>query len=100
MASSEVLIHYDPDIPLKLICDASAYGVGAVQSHVFPNGVERPIAYASRTLTQAKCCGVILIRFGWFFRVPSLHALVFIQKTFCDLFLPFFFVVVVICIVV
>jgi len=25
-------------------------------------------------------------QFGWFFRVPSLHALVFIQKTFCDLF--------------
>ena len=23
---------------------------------------------------------------GWFLRVPSLHALVFIQKTFCDLF--------------
>ena len=24
-------------------------------------------------------------QFGWFFRLPSLHALVFIQKTFCDL---------------
>ena len=28
-----------------------------------------------------------------FFRVPSLYALVFIQKTFCDLFLLIFFVV-------
>ena len=28
--------------------------MGAVLSHVFPNGVERPIAYASRTLTQAE----------------------------------------------
>jgi len=23
--------------------------------------------------------------FGWFLRFPSLHALVFLQKTFCDL---------------
>ena len=37
------------------------------------------------------CCGVVPILFGWFFRVPSLHALVFIRKTFCDLFLPLFF---------
>ena len=33
------------------------------------------------------CCGVVPISFGWFLRVPSLHVLVFIQKTFCDLFL-------------
>ena len=32
-----------------------------------------------------------------FFRVPSLHALVFIQKTFCDLFVLFFFVVFLYC---
>ena len=31
-----------------------------------------------------KCCGVI-DSFGWFLRLPSLHALVFLQKTFCDL---------------
>ena len=54
LASSEVLVHYGPDLPLKLDCDASVYGVGAVLSHVFPNGVEGPIAYASRTLTQAE----------------------------------------------
>ena len=54
LATSEVLLQYDPDLPLKLDCDASVYGVGAVLSHVFPNGVETPIAYASRTLTQAE----------------------------------------------
>ena len=37
------------------------------------------------------CCGVVRILFGWFLRVPSLHALVFLWKTFCDLFLLFFF---------
>ena len=30
------------------------------------------------------CCGVVPILFGWFLRVPSLHALVFIWKPFCD----------------
>ena len=41
-------------IPLRLACDASAYGVGAVISHVFPSGDEQPIAYASRTLTPSE----------------------------------------------
>ena len=54
LASTDVLIHYNPDLPLKLDCDASSYGVGAVLSHVFPTDVERPIAYASRTLTQSE----------------------------------------------
>ena len=54
LASSEVLVHYDPALPLKLDCDASAYGVGAVLSHIFPDGEERPIAYASRTLTETE----------------------------------------------
>ena len=53
LASSEVLVHYDPALPLKLDCDASAYGVGAVLS-IFPNGEERPVAYASRTLTETE----------------------------------------------
>ena len=54
LASSEVLAHYDPKLPLRLDCDASPYGVGAVLSHKYPDGLERPIAYASRTLTSAE----------------------------------------------
>ena len=33
------------------------------------------------------CCGVVPILFSWFLRVPSLHALVFIGKLFCDSFM-------------
>ena len=54
MASTEVLAHYDTAVPLKLDCDASAYGVGAVLSHLYEDGSERPIAYASRTLSSAE----------------------------------------------
>ena len=48
IASEQVLTHYDPGVPLKLACDASSYGLGAVLSHVFPQGIEKPIAFASR----------------------------------------------------
>ena len=51
IASDMVLTHYDPERPLKLACDASPVGVGAVLSHVME---ERPIAFASRTLTTAE----------------------------------------------
>ena len=54
LASSEVLMHYDPTLPLRLASDASPYGLGAVLSHVLPGGQERPIAYASRKLSKAE----------------------------------------------
>ena len=40
--------------PLRLAADASSYGLGAVISHISPNGVERPIAYTSTTLTTSE----------------------------------------------
>ena len=54
LASTSVLAHYDISLPLKLACDASAYGVGAIISHVLSDGTERPVAYASRTLSKSE----------------------------------------------
>ena len=54
IASSKVLTHYDPELPLILECDASPYGVGAVLSHKMKDGLVRPIAFTSRSLTQAE----------------------------------------------
>ena len=54
LSSDQVLVHYDSTPPVCLACDASQYGVGAVISHLMPDGTERPIAYGSRTLTKAE----------------------------------------------
>ena len=37
-----------------MAADASSYGVGAVILHTMPDGTERPIAYASRTLSSSE----------------------------------------------
>ncbi|KAK7909343.1 hypothetical protein WMY93_014027 [Mugilogobius chulae] len=54
LSKSEALAHFDPQLPIQLACDASPYGVGAVVSHIMPSGEERPIAFASRTLSKAE----------------------------------------------
>ncbi|KAL5473475.1 hypothetical protein EMCRGX_G027964 [Ephydatia muelleri] len=54
LTSAEVLCHYNPRLPLSLACDASSVGIGAVIFHTFGNGAEKPIAYASRTLTTTE----------------------------------------------
>lgn len=53
LTHESVLTFYDPSKPLGLVADASAYGVGAVLFHVV-DGHEKPIAYASRTLSKAE----------------------------------------------
>ena len=52
LCKSPVLCLYQPELPLVLACDASCYGLGAVVSHIFPDGSEKPIAFASRTLNS------------------------------------------------
>ena len=53
MMSSQLLVHFDPKLEIRLACDASAYGVGAVLSHKMPDGSEQPVGFASRTLTES-----------------------------------------------
>ena len=54
LTSTKVLAHYDSKLPVGLACDASAVGVGAVLFHRYEDGAERPIAYASKSLTKAE----------------------------------------------
>ena len=54
VTSSCVLVHYNPNLPIRMAGDASAYGVGMVISHVMPDGSEQPIAFTSRTLSNSE----------------------------------------------
>ena len=54
LSSSHVLVHYDASLLITLVGDASAYGIGAVISHVLPDGSEHPIAFASRPFSSSE----------------------------------------------
>ena len=54
LLSSQLLVHFDPSRKIRLACDASAYGIGAVLSHEMPDGTEKPIGFVSRTLSNAE----------------------------------------------
>ncbi|XP_052855233.1 eIF-2-alpha kinase activator GCN1-like [Drosophila gunungcola] len=46
------LAHFDEKLPLVLATDASSFGIGVVLSHLQPDGGERPIVFASKTLDK------------------------------------------------
>ena len=54
LLSSQLLVHFDPNLEIHLACDASSYGIGAVLSHKMPDGSEKPVGFVSRTLTDAE----------------------------------------------
>jgi hypothetical protein len=54
LTSAKVFVHYDPSKPIIVACVASAYGVGAVLSHTMPDGTERPVIFAYRTLNSSE----------------------------------------------
>ena len=54
LVSSQLLVHFNPELPLILACDASSFRIGAVLAHQMPGGLEKPIGYASCTLNKAE----------------------------------------------
>ena len=55
MAAAPILAHYEPAKPLVITTDASSTGMGAVLSHPHPQGgMDRPIAFASRSFSSAE----------------------------------------------
>ena len=54
LTSAPILAHYDAQRPVQLITDASPYGIGAVLMQKGAEGEERPVRFASRTLSKAE----------------------------------------------
>ena len=50
----QVLTHYDPALPVKLACNTSPTSIGAILSHVMPDGSERSVAFVSRALNKTE----------------------------------------------
>lgn len=54
ITSTRVLVPCDSKLPLTLTIDASPTGIGTVLSHIMTDGIERPIAFASRALNKSE----------------------------------------------
>lgn len=54
IGSDEILVHFDPKIPIILQTDACQDGIAGALLHKFPNGQLKPIAFISRTLMPAE----------------------------------------------
>lgn len=54
ITSDNVLVHFDPKLPLVLATDASPTGLGAVLSHRYSDGTDKPISFGSRSLTECE----------------------------------------------
>ena len=64
ISSPRILALYDVDVKTKVSADASAYGIGAVLMQQ-QQGVWRPVAFASRTLNEAKLVMLKLKKRHW-----------------------------------
>lgn len=54
LVDSPALALFDPSLRSVISTDASDYGLGAIFAQIQPDGTEKPVAFASRTLTETE----------------------------------------------
>ena len=76
-----MLACYDLNLDIVLAWDTSPYGVGAVLSHKWPNSMERPLAFVSRSLndTEKKYAQIDRQALAFVFEVEEFHKYIFGQ---------------------
>ena len=59
LASAPLLVHFSNTLLLRLACDASAYGVGAVISHLMSDGSEQPKTKCNYNQIEKEALGIV-----------------------------------------
>ena len=54
LGSAEALVHFNPSLPIVLAADALSVGIRAVVFHRYPDGTEKVIAHASKTIRPSE----------------------------------------------
>jgi hypothetical protein len=54
VTSAPVLASLNQSMPIEIACDESSVGLGVVLFHKYQDGSERPIAFASKTLSKSE----------------------------------------------
>ena len=54
LCTDTILAHFNPQEQIGISCDASDVGIGAVLFHRYSDGTKRPIANASKTLSDTQ----------------------------------------------
>lgn len=77
LLSTQVLVHYDPNLELVIACDASPYGVCAVSSHRMPDGMKQPIRIMNTLGCRKKYSQIEKEGLACVFGVTRFHAYVY-----------------------
>uniref|UniRef100_A0A5S6QPA1 RNA-directed DNA polymerase n=1 Tax=Trichuris muris TaxID=70415 RepID=A0A5S6QPA1_TRIMR len=82
VASDLLITHYDPNQEIIVAADASNNGLGTVISHRYPDGSEKALSHASRTLTAAEkhCSHIEKEGFALIFALRKFHKMIHGRK--------------------